>query len=397
MSADNFQLAPFFSSLLQPKTKNIEIRNVFLSQLEGLIDLSLTPFKATLLHELMTPILPTQSQDKNSSNRSSNPWQRPVVILSLGLGICLTACQSQTRNLEQVKAVPTATSETLSADAYSQPVIRFGVLSSDSAISVNNRYRPLLDYLESKMGRRFELITLNQDSQFDAVKRQQLDFITNNPIAAVQLRRLYDIQFLVTTRRPEVGTQFGGVIIVRADSGIETIEDLRGKQMVCVDAQTAAGGCVFQIDYLRRQEFDLSNELSQIIEINSQDNIVLAVLNGSVDVGFVRTGQLEKMLREQTITSLDWVNVFQAVDDDFPLAHTTALYPEWPIAALAETDPQLVTQVRQILLEIPPNHAALKAANFSGFVPAVDYQLVDDLIEPLKLKTWDTGDRTDAQ
>jgi ABC-type phosphate/phosphonate transport system substrate-binding protein len=270
------------------------------------------------------------------------------------------------------------------------------VLLDDSAISVHERYRPLLDYLERRTSRRFKLITLSQASQFEAVQQQQLDFVTNNPLAAVQLRRLYDIQFLVTTRRPDVGTQLGGLIIVRADSGIETIEDLRGKQAACVDFQTAAEGCVLQIDYLRKQGFDPFSDFSRFVTNKSQDNIVLAVLNGSIDVGFIRTGQLENMLKKQMLMNLDQVKIFQPVAGEFPLAHTTDLYPEWPIAALAGTDTELVAQVRQILLEMPPDHPALKAASFSGFVPAVDYTPIEALVEPLNLKSWDAGDRADA-
>ena len=318
-----------------------------------------------------------------------------MIIGALGLGVWLTACQPD-RAADSVKPEPTPTQDALHIEAYSKPAIRFGVLVSDSAISVNERYRPLLDYLESKIGRRFELVALSQDKQFEAVKQQKLDFATTNPLAAVQLRRMYDIQFLVTTRRPKVGTQLGGLIIVHEDSGIETLQDLRAKRAVCVDFQTSAAGCVFQIDYLKEQGFDPFAEFSSFVENKSQDNIVLAVLNGSVDVGFIRTGQLEKMLQEKTLENIDQIRIFQPVDDDFPLPRTTDLYPEWPIAALVDTDPQLVKQVRQILLEIPADHPALKAANLSGFVPAIDYKSVEDLIKPLKLKSWNVNDRTDT-
>jgi hypothetical protein len=42
------------------------------------------------------------------------------------------------------------------------------------------------------------------------------------------------------------------------------------------------------------------------------------------------------------------------------------------------------------------DHPALKAANLSGFVPAIDYKSVEDLIKPLKLKSWNVNDRTDT-
>ncbi|NET35442.1 MAG: phosphate/phosphite/phosphonate ABC transporter substrate-binding protein [Cyanothece sp. SIO1E1] len=83
--------------------------------------------------------------------------------------------------------------------------VRFGVLAIDSAVSVNERYTPLMQYLSEKVGRPFELVILSQESQFTQVEQGKVDFTTNNPLAAVQIRRLHDTEFLVTHTRPNTG------------------------------------------------------------------------------------------------------------------------------------------------------------------------------------------------
>ena len=75
--------------------------------------------------------------------------------------------------------------------------------------------------------------------------------------------------------------------------------------------------------------------------------------------------------------------------DDFFYEHTTELYPEWPIAALPHVQPEIVEKVEKALLSIPENHPALTAIGIEEFVPAVNYSTLEDLIEELKLKTWD--------
>ncbi|MGD2182792.1 phosphate/phosphite/phosphonate ABC transporter substrate-binding protein [Lusitaniella coriacea] len=304
------------------------------------------------------------------------------------VAVCAIAIAACNPTETPIPTTPTPPPSTPAAQISGSPV-RVGILNIDSAVSVNERYAPLLHYLEEKTGHPFQMVPLTQESQFAEVAAGNLDFVVNNPLAAVQLRRLYDTDFLVTHSRPKTGTQFGGSIIVRRDRAIETLEDLKGKKAACVDFQTAAAGCVFQIDYLKQRGFNPFKDFSRFVENESQDNIVLAVLNGTVDVGFIRTGQLERMVEKGLIESVDVVKILNPAEDNFAYSHTTALYPEWTIAALKETDPQLKAEVKTALLNIPPDRPELKAARIEGFIPAADYSELDRLIENLKLKSWD--------
>ncbi|MEM9135947.1 MAG: phosphate/phosphite/phosphonate ABC transporter substrate-binding protein [Cyanobacteria bacterium P01_F01_bin.42] len=269
--------------------------------------------------------------------------------------------------------------------------IRIGVLAVNSAVSAHNRYAPLVDYLSQKLDRPFELLPATQVSQFDAVKEEKVDFIINNPLAAVQIQRLYRTELLVTHFRPLSGAQFSGLIIVRSDSDIQGMDDLHGKQVACVNFQAGAGGCLFQMYYLRQNDIDPFQDFGTFREIPSQDNIVLSVLNGTIDAGFIRTGQLEKMQESNILQNPNDIRVLKPVADEFFFEHTTRLYPEWPISAMPGTDPDLRAQMKTALLQLEKNHSALAAANVESFVEAVDYQPMHALIETLKLRSWDAA------
>jgi two-component system, LuxR family, sensor histidine kinase TtrS len=307
------------------------------------------------------------------------------ITISLSIIFSLTACQKPKPNVDSTN--PNYSPQ--SNPQITSKAVRVGILSIDSGISVNERYQPLLNYLEQIIGRPFELVTLSQESQFTEVKASNLDFIINNPLAAVQIRRLYDTQLLVTHSRPKTGTLLSGLIVVDHDSNINTINNLRGKRAACVDFETAAAGCVFQIYHLQQKGINPFKDFSSFIENKSQDNIVLAVLNGTLDVGFIRTGQLEKMLENGLINSTNELKIIDRANDKFPYPHTTSLYPEWPIAALKNTDPKLAQDVKEALLNIPAQHPALSAAKVDRFTPIENYNQLDQLIETLKLKSWD--------
>ena len=319
----------------------------------------------------------------------------PGLILTLGLGGCNQA-SSINRELSQVRASNDSSHETPSESqpsnnsSITEPIIRIGVLTIDSAVSVHKRYQPLVDYLSQRLERPFELIPLTFKGQFTAVEQGEVDFIANNPLAAVQVQRLYNTEFLVTHSRPRTGNQFSGLIIVKSDSKIQTIADLKGKQVACVDFEAAAAGCLFQVYHVRQKNLDPFEDFGTFVENPSQDNIVFGVLNGMLDAGFIRTGQLEKMLKNNLLTTLDDIRILEPVDDQFFFQHTTALYPEWPIAALSSTSQELRDAVQAALLDLPEGHEALSAANIEQFTEVVDYQPIHDLIETLQLESWDT-------
>lgn len=267
--------------------------------------------------------------------------------------------------------------------------VRVAVLAIRSAVSANAQYGPILDYLSETLGRPFEFVPVSQEDQFVQVEKNNVDFTFNNPLAAVQLRRLYGIDFLATLSRTNGGPEFSSLIIVRNDSGIDTLDDLRGKTATCVAFETAAAGCNFQVYHLLQNGIDPYTDFSNFTETPSQDNIVLGVLNGTYDAGFIRTGQLERMVAEGKLLNLDEIRVLDQADDDFIYPHTTRLYPEWPFAALKDTDPELVAAVREALLAMPTDHPAMVNAGAVGFLPAVDYTPLDDLIVALKLRSWD--------
>ena len=310
-----------------------------------------------------------------------------------GLVACLfvlSACSSpvpQSTVPAADQKVDPATKESITDPGleFGQPAVRFGILAIDGARSVHSRYAPLVEYLATEVGRPFELVVLNQESQFTKVDAGTVDFVMSNPLASVQIQKQHDTDFLVTLQRPNTGAKFSALIITRHDSSIQTLSDLRGKKVACVDFKTAAAGCLFQMFHLMENDIDPFQEFSSFVENPSQDNIVLGVLNGTIDAGFIRTGQLEKMVKSGLIQNMDDIRILEPQSDDFFFTHTTALYPEWPIAAVNGTDPALAKTVQTSLLEMSSEHPALLSANLAGFTQPEGYESIDRLLESLSL------------
>jgi phosphonate transport system substrate-binding protein len=73
-------------------------------------------------------------------------------------------------------------------------------------------------------------------------------------------------------------------IITRADSGIKTLDDLRGKTFAFGDALSTTGN-IFPRKMFKERGIDPTRDFKQILYSGGHDATVLAVLNGKVDAG----------------------------------------------------------------------------------------------------------------
>ena len=312
-----------------------------------------------------------------------------ILIFNLLLVFLVTACGGSKEIVLGEPVIPTASTAS-EAQSESGQALKVAVLVRTSAADAIQEWKPIADYIGQETGRTFEVVpTLNRD-MFETIENGDVDFVTTNPLSSVQLRRLYNTDFLATRVNKVEGTQFGGVIFVRKDSNIAALDDLIGKRGMSMKFGIAAGGYAYQTNLLQQNGIDPHTDFAEFVEAKSQNDIVLAVANGTTDVGFVRTGQLEKMDKEGTIRRDDFL-VIQQIDDDHPYAHSTPLYPEWPFAALAHVESGLAQDVKVALLKLTEDHPSITTPRAVGFVEPLDYGPLENLIETLQLPSWDAS------
>jgi ABC-type phosphate/phosphonate transport system substrate-binding protein len=88
------------------------------------------------------------------------------------------------------------------------------------------------------------------------------------------------------------------------------------------------------------------------------DDVVKAVLDGTVDVGFVRSGHVErtidpstgKLVDTEKLKTLDPRIYIMDNGELFPFLHSTPTFPEWPVFARADIDRVVAQEVQSALL-----------------------------------------------
>ena len=177
--------------------------------------------------------------------------------------------------------------------------------------------------------------------------------------------------------------EFGGVILVRKDSPIKKIKDIRGKRFMCVKF-SSFGGAHMAWRLLLEKGIDPKKDCSAFLQGGTHDNVVLAVKSGKADVGTVRSDTLERMESEGTIRMQDF-RIIDQMNDSYPFVHSTRLYPEWPFAACATTDPQLSKKVAKYLMLLNFSHEAMSASKVYKWTYPSNYAEVTECLRVIGL------------
>jgi phosphonate transport system substrate-binding protein len=93
----------------------------------------------------------------------------------------------------------------------------------------------------------------------------------------------YDVEVGLVTVRFGLST-YRGQINVRADSGIESLADLKGKVMCWVDPNSTSGYIIPSI-MLKANGIDPDTDFAKTVEAGSHNNVITQVYNGECDAG----------------------------------------------------------------------------------------------------------------
>ncbi|HHL18264.1 MAG TPA: PAS domain S-box protein [Thiothrix sp.] len=283
----------------------------------------------------------------------------------------------------------------LSFSFVSNAFIRIGVLNHQGLENkeVIRMWNPTADYLAMKLPQYdFEIIPLGFYEIEAAVGQNNVDFILTNPAIFINLQARNWVTPLAT-RNNAVGDGtsyniFGSVIFTKSNrDDINTLYDLKGKHFSAVN-ETSLGGYQMAWREMKQQGLTLNKMTTKLTFENSHYQVVLKVLNGQADAGTVRTDTLESLYADGII-SPDSVKVLNAKKSaNFPLLHSTSLYPEWPFSKVNHIDEVLAEQVALTLVRMPLDDPARIPAGYSRWSLPKDYTEVHNLLKELHLPPY---------
>ncbi|MDX2505315.1 MAG: PhnD/SsuA/transferrin family substrate-binding protein, partial [Gammaproteobacteria bacterium] len=277
-----------------------------------------------------------------------------------------------------------------------EQLIRIGVLSHRGDEVTQQMWSPTAQYLTDTLDSyRFKIIPLDFAQIDAAVSAARIDFLLVNSGIYVNMEVRHRVSRIVTLNN-RIGdvplNVFGGVIFTRKiRHDIQSIDDLRGKKFMAVD-ETSLGGFQMAWGVIHEQKMNPYRDFASVSFGGTHDEVVMAVREGRVDAGTVRSGILEKISAQGEIRLDEFKIIHPVIYDGFPYIHSTPLYPEWPFSKLQHTSNQLAQKVAVALLNMNISQAS-EISHYAGWTVPLDYQQVHGLFQRLNLPPYELQGR----
>ncbi|MEW6765754.1 MAG: EAL domain-containing protein [Pseudomonadota bacterium] len=266
--------------------------------------------------------------------------------------------------------------------------LTLGVLAYRGLDEVRTRWQPLADYLGKHVpGITVRVQPLLRHEAEAGLDKGELHLVLVNPYDYAWLEASRGVSRIATLRprgMGDVAPMFGAVVLVRADSPSESLEDLRGKKLVSPAPDS------FPTLMIQRELHLLGHDPAHFFGAMEytglpQSRTVERVLGGGVDAGIVRTGVLEELVARGRVTPGAYRILPPPTPVTFSQPVSSRLYPEWPMAIASSIEPSLSRHILSALLTIEPDDPVAIAADIDGWAPPLDYSGVSGLMHDLKL------------
>jgi len=245
--------------------------------------------------------------------------------------------------------------------ASEDPLI-MGVFPRRNVTTTVKFFTPLAKYLSTELNREVKLeIARDFPSFWSRVTHKQYDIVHYNQFHYIKSHEKYG--YTVIAHNEEFGKKtLSGAIMVRKDSGIETLKDLRGKKIIFGGGKMAMMAHVVPKYLLLHAGLKHEDYIEEFA--TNPPNSLLAVYYGQADAA--GTGDI--IMKVPSVTQSIDVSKIKILAQSEQMAHV-------PWAVSDKLNKSLQTKIQNALLKLnntPSNRTLLKKANISGLVKADD-------------------------
>jgi len=248
--------------------------------------------------------------------------------------------------------------------------LRVGFVPAEDAQQVMQNAQPIVEILRQKLGMEIQpFVATDYTGVVEALRVHKLDVAFLAPASYVLAKNEADVRVILKSERKGIPFYYSA-IITRADSGIEKLEDLRGKTFAFGDSLSTTGN-VFPRKMFKERGIDPVRDFKQVLYSGGHDATVLAVLNGKVDAGatYANSPDSQDTAWMRYLKNPEDVKRIRAIAFSEPI-------PADNLVVSGALDPAIAKKIEEVFIELsqdPKGKQMLRELyQIDGFVRASD-------------------------
>lgn len=259
-----------------------------------------------------------------------------------------------------------------------------GFVPSQDSENIADTVEPLAEKLSEELGVTVEgKVMTNYNSLVEGMGSNQIQIGFIPAFGYVLANEQYDVEVILKSMR-DGEESYKAQYVVRADSGIESLEDLEGKIWTFSDKGSTSGYLFPAKQLMEMFDLETATELeseffSNVIQAGGHDTAAISVLEGDADVATTFDDVRDTLVG-------DYPDI---MDDLMVVDHTVAI-PNDTISVTQELSDDLVDQIREAFLSFNDDPEMIEIMNevynWDGIAEAKDeeYQVVKDTYHQFK-------------
>ncbi|MBU0968495.1 MAG: phosphate/phosphite/phosphonate ABC transporter substrate-binding protein [Proteobacteria bacterium] len=255
-----------------------------------------------------------------------------------GLIICLLICLFTTAIRPAAAAEPTEE-------------LLIGIEPEHNIFVQMERYRYLAGYLTEQLGVKIKLTIMSRYGEvIQRFKSLRLDgaFLTSYT-ATMGINKL-NLEPVANPVNLNGESTSQGYILVRKDSGIRNVDDMRGKSIVFVDPATMEG-YLFPLAYLEQHDItDINTFFNRFYFTGSHASAIFAVLDGRADIGAAKNTVFKRLVDNDP-----------SIGQELDIIAKSPMVPEVTLCIRNEIDQNLRVKLADALLQMDKTEEGRKA------------------------------------
>ncbi|NNG46260.1 MAG: phosphate/phosphite/phosphonate ABC transporter substrate-binding protein [Deltaproteobacteria bacterium] len=220
--------------------------------------------------------------------------------------------------------------------------LRIGLIPEQNIFKQLDRYQPLAGYLSRKVGVKIKLKVLPRYGNIvDNYRMEKLDGAFFGSFTYALAHAKIGVSVVARPLAMDNTSTYYGIIFVRKDSGIKTIEDMKGKRFAFVDKATTAGYLVALEYFFEGGVKDYKTYFKETYFAGTHQDAIYDVLNKRADAGAAKNTMYSRLAKEDPRISRELAILTRSPD-----------VPENGLALTRDLDDSLKKGFKEALLGI---------------------------------------------